>query len=54
MKITADVYTIMATIKTKITYENIVEEFKKRNCKLLDTNEEFNEIKNISKKCACG
>ena len=42
----------MTTIKTKNTYENIVEEFNKRKCKLLDTNEEFNEIKKISKKCA--
>ena len=32
-----------------MTYENIVEEFKKRNCKLLDTNDEFNEIKKNSK-----
>ena len=34
------------------TYENIVEEFKKRKCKLLDTKEEFDEIKKNSKKCA--
>ena len=34
------------------TYENIVEEFNKRKCKLLDTKEEFDEIKKNSKKCA--
>ena len=40
------------TIKTKNTYENIVEEFNKRNCKLLDTKEEFDVIKTNSKRFA--
>jgi hypothetical protein len=31
-------------------YENVVEEFKKRNCKLLNTKEEYIEILKSSKK----
>ena len=31
-------------------YENVVEEFNKRNCKLLNTNEEYIEILKSSKK----
>jgi hypothetical protein len=34
------------------TYENIIEEFKKRNCRLLDSKEEFDEIKKNSKTSA--
>jgi hypothetical protein len=33
------------------SYENVVEEFNKRNCKLLVSEEEFNEIKRQSSKC---
>jgi hypothetical protein len=42
----------MTTIKTKNTYENTVEEFNKRKCKLLDSKEEFDVIKSNSKKSA--